>query len=119
MSRYYSMHVTITGAAPERIEVVKEAARTEWEFDDWHECGGVLTTCREDRLCGGETEEEFARRLAKAIWAANAGFCQVEVAATYLEDLPYEEYNFDEDDYRQLLASPEVPSSEQGSNHNV
>ena len=111
MSRYYSMHVTITGAAPERIEAVKEAAKAEWEFDDWHESDGVLTACREDRLCGGETEEQFARRLAKAIWAANAGSCQVELAATYLEELPYEEYSFDEEDYHRLVTSPENSSS--------
>lgn len=111
MSLYYSMHVKITHAAPERIEALKEAAQAEWGFDDWSEFKGVLTASGEDRLCGGETDEEFARRLAKAIWTANDGFCQVELAATYLEKLPYEEYSFDEQDYHRLVTSPENGSS--------
>ena len=35
MSRYYSMAVTITGAARERVDAVKQAAEAEWAFDDW------------------------------------------------------------------------------------
>ena len=107
MSRYYSMFVRITGPAPERIDAVKSAAEAEWSFEDWV-LGGedVLTAAADGSLCGGETEEEFAQRLAKAVWAANGAFCEVEVHATYLEDLPCETHCFDQDDYHKLTAPP-------------
>ena len=102
MSRAYSIFVRITNAAPRRIETTKEAAETVWPFDDWHLHEGVLSACGDGNLCGGETEAEFALRLAREIWAANAGFCLVEVAATCLEYLPCDTYSLDEDDYQRL-----------------
>ena len=105
MSRYYNMAVTITCAARERIDAVKQAAEAEWAFDDWFlDDDGVLTASADGSLCGGETEEEFAARLAKAIWTANGAYCGVEVHATYLDQMPYETHCFDEDDYRRLVA---------------
>jgi hypothetical protein len=107
MSRYYHMSVAVTGVAPERAETVKQAAETEWPFEDWYLDGrSVLTASADDNLCGGETEEEFAVRLAKAIWAANGGFCVVEISATYLENVPSETYCLGEDDYHRLTAQP-------------
>ena len=105
MSRYYSMFVRIAGPAPERIDAVKSAAEAEWPFEDWI-LGGedVLTAVAEDSLCSGETDDEFAQRLAKAVWAANGAFCKVEVHATYLENLPHETYSFDQEDYQRLTT---------------
>jgi hypothetical protein len=45
-------------------------------------------------LCGGQSEDEYAGELAKEIFTANGGPCEVEVCATYLEDLPFERYSF-------------------------
>ncbi len=103
MSRSYNMAVTITGAARERVGAVKEAANAEWSFDDWFLDDGVLTASADDRLGGGETEDEFVARLAVAIWTANGSFCKVEVNATYLEDLPCETHCLDKDQYDQFL----------------
>ena len=50
---------------------------------------------------GGESEEEFAARVTHAVWKANGGYCEVEVTATYLEELPYTTHELDEDDYAQ------------------
>ena len=104
MSRYFSMFVRISGANPDRTEAVQQAAEGEWPFDTWHESAGVLTSCGDGQLGGGECDDEFAQRLAKAIWAANGGFCQVEVSSTYLDDLPYESFCFDESNYDRLTA---------------
>ena len=59
----------------------------------------VIATA-EGNLCGGENEHEFADRLARAIWKANGGYCYVAVRATNLENMPYETYSYDEDDYQ-------------------
>ena len=105
MSRYYNMSVAITGAVANRVDAVKQAAKAEWEFDDWQEFDGVLTASINGRLCGGETEDQFAERLAKSVWAANCGPCRIDVIATYLEDLPCEEFSFGKHDYDRLVIA--------------
>jgi hypothetical protein len=107
MSRYYNMSVTVTGARPDRFDEIRASASAEWAFDDWQEHDGVLTASADDRLCGGETEPEFAERLAKTVWAANGGPCGVDVTATYLEELPSESYSLDESDYDRLITANE------------
>jgi hypothetical protein len=104
MSRYFSMFVRISGANPDRTEAVQNAAAGEWSFDAWHESSGILTSGGDGQLGGGESDDEFSQRLAKAIWAANGGFCEVELHSTYLDDLPYESFNFDQNDYARLTA---------------
>ena len=69
MSRYYSMSVTITGADPNRFDPIMAAASAEWEFDDWYSQKGVLTASGDAQLFGGETDQQFAERLTKAIWS--------------------------------------------------
>ncbi len=119
MSRYYNMAVTITGAAHERVDAVKEAAAAEWSFDDWQlDPKGVLTASADDRLCGGETEDEFVERLTKAIWTANGSFCEVEVNATYLEDLPCETHCLDKDQYDQFLSAADKSAETQEDRNN-
>jgi hypothetical protein len=44
------------------------------------------------------------RSLTKAIWIANGGSCEVEVNATYLEELPHEDYLFGESDYEGIMG---------------
>ena len=98
MSRYYRMSLEVQGPKPEKIEAIKKAALAEWSFsnDDFteKERDKYLTAIAEGNLCGGETEEQFALRLAKAIWKANGGFCRVTVEATCLEYIPSETYSF-------------------------
>jgi len=101
------MGVQISGFDPEYVEAIKDAAFEEWTFDAWDDHDGVLRSCADGCLCAGETEEEFADRLAKAIWKANGAFCPVEVQATYLDQLPYEEHCRNEDDYVRLIGKPE------------
>ena len=118
MSRNYNMFVTIRGYVLERIDLVKQAANDEWDFDDWRGDENFILSCVDGCLSGGETEDEFSQRLAKAIWTANGGYCEVDVVATDLEDLPHETYSFDEQDYRRLMPPSEVskdgPSAQGG-----
>lgn len=88
MSRYYCMTVEITDVAAGRLAAVERAAGDEWPFSHWtrtpHSHGTSATG--ESHLVGGETEDEFARRLAHAVWNAHGAYCPVTVSATYLED---------------------------------
>ena len=103
MSRYYNMFVMIVGARPDRFDQIKAAASDEWDFGEWEEHNGTMTASADDNLCAGETEQEFAERLAKAVWTANGSPCEVDVKATYLENLPHEEYSLDESDHERIM----------------
>ncbi len=108
MSRFYEIAVTINNVNPRKVVEVKHAAMSAWEFDDWYffdvpDKPKKLTSSGQSYLTGGESEEEFAEYLAKNIWEANDGFCEVEIRATYLENLPYETYDFNEDDYKTIM----------------
>jgi len=104
------MSVEITDAADGAVGAVRAAANAEWDFKDWDGQiqdaeGRKMSASGESALCGGESEEEFAQRLAGAIWKANRAFCPVKVRATYLEEVPFEEYVFDEGDYEELFTA--------------
>jgi hypothetical protein len=106
------MTVEIKGYRARKLPKIIHACCEEWDFepDDFtrqrtdplkRRYDKVIATAQGD-LCGGEQEHEFAKRLAMAIWEANGGFCLVDVRAVYLEELPYESYTYDEDDFKTM-----------------
>ena len=105
MSRFYEMTVTITKSDPKRRDAIAEACRETWSFDDPCDYADdkSFEMCGRDNLCGGEDEEQFTDRLAKAIWEANKKYCLVEVCATFLESLPYEHHARNSKDYKRLM----------------
>jgi hypothetical protein len=114
MSRSYEVTVGIERHDVERKDDIVQACCDNWdfepqEFDDLGFPGDnpKLTATAEGQLCGGEAETEFADRLTTAIWKANRGYCYVEVRATCLEDLPFEDYCYDEDRYDDLMETQE------------
>ena len=109
MSRYYEMNVKIIGLNKDRQADIESAAEEEWPFSDWFFWKGTeagdkveLSAGGRSSLSGGKAEEEFSQALCEAIWKANKAFCEVTVTATYLEELPYESYDFDEGDYQRF-----------------
>lgn len=104
MSQQYSMEVTITGFDTNRKEAIKDAAGEHWNFDWFGDHDTELSGDGESALTGGLTEAEFAAQLARAVWQANGGFCRVAVNATYLEALPFEKYEYQEEDFARLTA---------------
>jgi hypothetical protein len=42
--------------------------------------------------------------LARVVWKANGGPCEVEVRSTYLEDLPHEDFVLDKADYERIMG---------------
>ncbi|MCK6440327.1 MAG: hypothetical protein L6Q71_09025 [Planctomycetes bacterium] len=104
------MRATISGYNPRRKRAMIKAAKGEWPFKDvYHhrlaeELDALEFEYREHYLCSGEDESEFADRLAVAIWKANGGPCQVDVDATYLDELPSTGYVRDQSDYKRLMA---------------
>lgn len=112
MSRAYEMNVEIYNYDISRQRDIQEALDKEWGWgSDWwardREIDGktwtALANYGQGQLAGGESEEEFADRIAKAAWKANGKFCNVEVRTIYMEDLPYEDYSFNEDHYKEMM----------------
>ena len=92
------MALTVTNFKAKKAEKIIRTAHNEWDFDDLehNEDEGRIFGCDDGNLCGGETEDQFAKRMAKAIFKANGAPCKVEVVMTCLEDLPCETYTFNE-----------------------
>lgn len=105
------MMIQVMDFKKSRLSRIEKACLAEWDFDS--EAFSVEVDSKSIRtltgkgigsLCGGESEEEFADRLAIAIWKANGSYCEIEVQALYLEDLPYEQHIREEDDYKRLMG---------------
>lgn len=108
MSRAYSMSVEIKKFDKSKIVAIQEAADEVWTWEEWSgtmlDNHDILYSYGDSNLCAGETEDEFAVRLTKAIWKANGGYCEVNVNQTCLEDLPCESYTLSEEDYKKSMA---------------
>jgi hypothetical protein len=112
MSSLFNMRVIITKHDESKEKEIIAAANEEWNFDDEPETRETdyygkpdhqLILSGNSYLGGGEVEQEFADRLAVAIYKANGKFCGVLVISTYLEELPTEEFKFELKDYRRLM----------------
>jgi hypothetical protein len=105
------MRIQITDFDESNLLEIEKACLAEWPFESESFSVEVdaksvqtLTGNGIGSLCGGEDEDEFSDRLAKAIWKANGRYCEVGVQALYLEELPYEHYDRGEDDYERLMG---------------
>lgn len=110
MSRMYEMHVEIENVNSDIKEAVIEACTEEWPFSEWHEDEESkksrkgkyrLESWGQSNLCGGESEEEFTRRLKAAIWKAAGTYVPVMVYATFMENLPCETYGSTAAEYKE------------------
>src|SRR3989337_1434316 len=104
----YDMHIQVPCQSLQEARKVFAVLQDEWPTEEetpkffdstLFQYGG------EGRLCGGEGEDEFAERVALAVWKKLGRYTEVRVTATYLEDLPYESYCMDEADYQRLMVS--------------
>lgn len=101
MSRTYEMDVVIRDVLPSDVRAVKSAAQDVWEFQNWYYHNRELSAFGVSTLTGGESEDEFADRLAETIWDVIDKFCTVEVKAFYLENLPCEDHVRGADEYEE------------------
>jgi hypothetical protein len=108
MSRLYGMDLNISGCNITHKEAIMGAVKEEWTFDKQWSRDDSISMYGEDYLCGGMSDEEFAGDLCKTIWKANRGFCHVNVNATYLEDLPSEDFTFEEEEYKEMMEENNV-----------
>jgi len=100
MSRLYEIAVDIRTTSPDMDEVEDVVLTTlggEGDMEDamwltlppgWHQYEMTVQT----KLCGGQSEQEAHTELSKALKAAFPD-ARIQTRFTYLEDLPYEEYD--------------------------
>ncbi len=102
MARGYEMAIEISGIERERRKNVRKAVQKEWNIEVFDFDRRDAFASGQGSLCGGESEEEFAERLTRAIWQANGAYCQMAVKVTYLEEIPFETYSFDRKAYQRF-----------------
>ncbi len=95
------MDVEVLGHDEEKVQDIVRACNGEWcfEMDE-----AFMTGSGEDCLHGGESPEEFALRVSKAVWAANGGFCEVYIRCYDLENIPCESYEYDEETFKEMTS---------------
>ena len=105
MSRTYEMQVRIDDYDPARRREIEQAAEAEWPpfKGDWYEYENSIGAAGKGNRVEGETGEEFADGLARAIWKANGEYCGIDVRAIYLEDPPYDYYPYGEEEYAEMM----------------
>ena len=110
MSRYYQMNVEVQGFNKDKENDITAILKVNWNYDSCssyidEELGPVLSMTGDGYLTAGCTEEQYAEDTAKDVWEENGGYCFVVITATYLEDLPFEEYTFDDKAYEELVTN--------------
>lgn len=108
MSRAYTMDVEVQGYNLDKQADIVEALQSCWDFRPVYYYAPtfgspiILAATGDGNLTGGESEEEFAAKIAKAVWKVNGGYCCVTVGAACLAVLPYEEYVFEEAEFNSM-----------------
>ena len=113
MSREYSVDLRVIGLNPYQVEEIREAAEHEWPFHDWYEREQELDVTATATLTSGESEKEFATRLAKAIWLANAADCYIEIHTAYIEVPPAETFCFGSEEYASIMMQSEKTTKQE------
>jgi hypothetical protein len=106
MSRFYQMDLEITGVPAAKLDALENALDREWEWawdsrSHWDKASGPDArrhVSGQSSLASGRSEKEFAAAVNAAIAKAMGGTpTKVSVKATYLEDLPFECFDFAND----------------------
>lgn len=109
MSQTYNMTLIVCGYVSEKVEAIRDEVNGEWEFDSWDKIKrsgeqSQLLGSGVGQLCGGETEQEFVDRMAKAIWRANGAFCEIEIQTVHLDDHLHDCHLVDQEDYERIIT---------------
>ena len=59
--------------------------------------------CGDVTLYGGESDSEYSERIVKQLWELEGRYVNFKIQMTYLEDLPYEDYEYDKDEYLEIM----------------
>lgn len=104
MSRHYNMNISVQNIKDEKMKNrIVEILKENWDgTGSWYPELEELNFWGEDNLCGGEGEDEFAERIAKELCKISTDL-ELDVHATYLEDLPYNTYSFSQEKMKKLL----------------
>ena len=109
VSRYYEMGISMRAVPKDVVDTLIDAVRDLWSWEDWdtnEDPPGLsqLSTYGQGNLSGGRSEEDFANDVRDAIWTAAGKHIKVVVTATYMENLPHEHYDYEEEeDYDKWL----------------
>lgn len=109
MARRYNMEFTVHVKTKKECKTVLDAIKTRWKVeghnkpygcDDHEDFPYQMDAWGEGHLCGGLGEDEFSEQMAQRIWDVIGEFRPVLVRAVYMDDLPFNEYEFGDKEYK-------------------
>jgi hypothetical protein len=113
MSQYYQMDLIIRGLKTKKEgTILAKALDNAWS---WEEDGEVYPNSSKDdgsfefyimgrgNLSGGKDPDILLNEFTEIVWESLKRYADVVLRATYLEQIPYDEYDTDEDAYYRWL----------------
>ena len=104
MSSMFRFSINVEKLKKEEIKKVKTYLETMWgwadlsDYLDERNKRYTLYGCGEGSL-SCYTDDEFSREIAQGLWEKIKRFVPINITTTCLENLPYEEYTYDKDEY--------------------
>jgi predicted butyrate kinase (DUF1464 family) len=108
MSRAFEINVRAKG-----LKTIQDAKKVQSIINElWvNDYGSILNVSEQEGwesygggthyLGGGKSDDEFAYELAVNLWRKIGYHFDINISSVYLEDLPFEEFIFTENDYEQ------------------
>ncbi|MCK6440326.1 MAG: hypothetical protein L6Q71_09020 [Planctomycetes bacterium] len=105
MSRRYGIVAEISGYDKSREAAIKRTLKDYWPFRTWDDMDTMLIAEYARCTLGeGQDEEEFVNDVAKAVWAANGGYCKVRLHMTCLDSYPTAVHTREREHFERLKA---------------
>jgi hypothetical protein len=114
MGELYEMDIKISNYKSEKEEEIKKALSESWEgtidvliispmtIMPFKSEKRIIQLFGQSFLQGGECEEEFYFRVCDEIWKTNEAYCDIEIEATCLEEIPSNQYKSNSTMYNNL-----------------
>lgn len=113
MSAWFKIQLTIDCKKEKEVAVLK-AAKEHWDFTDVT-TGEVPDQDDYVRIyASGEGQSSYGgfdavlTDIVHAIWRANGEYCDVGVQSLYLEELPWEDHTYNEEDHTEFMEREEA-----------
>ena len=110
MSYWYKIQLDIPLCKSEMVNDIHEAVREHWDFTDLTAApAGDGGGTEVDVYLSGEGQSSHGglvpllREIVGTVWKINNAYRSVTVRSLCLEDLPWEDHNFNEEDYDDVV----------------
>jgi len=107
MSAWFKLQLTIDCSEAKKNDVI-DAAQSLWDFSDVQKSDMSVNGIGRVYMSGEDKSshsnfDTLLQDIVRAVWKANGEYCEVDAQSLYLEEPPWEEHPFDEEDYDDFI----------------